>query len=113
VSTADISVNKAAVILWRVIYGTKAFLPIMLAQRDGCIVNIPSVFGLVGFPTHSAYNDPSRHPARQAPHHHRAIRQSPVLVAPNVFRSVSTIPEIARSLGIDFAESPTEEVTDA
>jgi NADP-dependent 3-hydroxy acid dehydrogenase YdfG len=28
----------------------------MLAQRDGCIVNISSVFGLVGFPMHSAYN---------------------------------------------------------
>jgi short-subunit dehydrogenase len=28
----------------------------MLAQRDGCIVNISSVFGLVGFPLQSAYN---------------------------------------------------------
>jgi short-subunit dehydrogenase len=42
--------------LWGVIYGTKAFLPMMLAQREGCIVNLSSVFGLVGFPTHSAYN---------------------------------------------------------
>lgn len=42
--------------LWGVIYGTKAFLPTMLAQREGCIVNLSSVFGLVGFPTHSAYN---------------------------------------------------------
>jgi short-subunit dehydrogenase len=42
--------------LWGVIYGTKAFLPIMLAQREGCIVNMSSVLGLVGFPTHSAYN---------------------------------------------------------
>jgi NAD(P)-dependent dehydrogenase (short-subunit alcohol dehydrogenase family) len=42
--------------LWGVIYGTKAFLPMMLAQRDGCIVNISSVFGLVGFPLQSAYN---------------------------------------------------------
>jgi len=39
-----------------VIYGTKAFLPMMLAQREGCIVNISSVFGLVGFPLQSAYN---------------------------------------------------------
>ena len=38
------------------IYGTKAFLPMMLAQREGCIVNISSVFGLVGFPLQSAYN---------------------------------------------------------
>lgn len=38
------------------IYGTKAFLPIMLAQREGCIVNVSSVFGLVGYPAQSAYN---------------------------------------------------------
>jgi NAD(P)-dependent dehydrogenase (short-subunit alcohol dehydrogenase family) len=42
--------------LWGVIYGTKAFLPMMLAQREGCIVNISSVFGFVGFPMQSAYN---------------------------------------------------------
>ena len=42
--------------MWGVLYGTKAFLPMMLAQRDGCIVNISSVFGLVGFPTQAAYN---------------------------------------------------------
>jgi len=42
--------------LWGVIYGTKAFLPMMLAQSDGCIVNISSVFGLVGYPAQGAYN---------------------------------------------------------
>ena len=42
--------------LWGVIYGTKAFLPRFLAQREGCIVNISSVFGLVGFPLQGAYN---------------------------------------------------------
>lgn len=42
--------------LWGVIYGTKAFLPMMLSQREGCIVNMSSVFGLVGFPAQSAYN---------------------------------------------------------
>lgn len=42
--------------MWGVLYGTKAFLPMMLAQKEGCIVNISSVFGLVGFPTQSAYN---------------------------------------------------------
>jgi len=42
--------------LWGVLYGTKAFLPMMLAQREGCIVNMSSVFGLVGYPTQSAYN---------------------------------------------------------
>ncbi|MES2263524.1 MAG: SDR family NAD(P)-dependent oxidoreductase [Pseudomonadota bacterium] len=39
-----------------VIYGSKAFLPLMLRQREGCIVNISSVFGLVGYPAQSAYN---------------------------------------------------------
>lgn len=28
----------------------------MLAQREGRIVNISSVFGMVGFPTQAAYN---------------------------------------------------------
>jgi NAD(P)-dependent dehydrogenase (short-subunit alcohol dehydrogenase family) len=42
--------------MWGVLYGTKAFLPMMLAQREGCIVNISSVFGLLAFPTQSAYN---------------------------------------------------------
>ncbi len=42
--------------LWGVLYGTKAFLPMMLAQREGCIVNISSVFGFIGYPVQSAYN---------------------------------------------------------
>lgn len=42
--------------LWGVIYGTKAFLPMMLKQREGCIVNLSSVFGLVAFPAQGAYN---------------------------------------------------------
>lgn len=41
--------------LWGVIYGTKAFLPIMLEQRSGCIVNISSVFGLIATPCQVAY----------------------------------------------------------
>jgi NAD(P)-dependent dehydrogenase (short-subunit alcohol dehydrogenase family) len=42
--------------LWGVIYGSKAFLPIMLEQREGHIVNLSSIFGFVGIPTQSAYN---------------------------------------------------------
>jgi NAD(P)-dependent dehydrogenase (short-subunit alcohol dehydrogenase family) len=42
--------------LWGVVYGTKAFLPMMLERRSGCIVNLSSIFGLVGVPTQSAYN---------------------------------------------------------
>ena len=42
--------------MWGVIYGTKAFLPLMLAQREGHIVNLSSIFGFVGVPAQSAYN---------------------------------------------------------
>lgn len=42
--------------LYGVLYGTKAFLPMMLAQREGWIVNISSILGLVTFPAQSAYN---------------------------------------------------------
>jgi NAD(P)-dependent dehydrogenase (short-subunit alcohol dehydrogenase family) len=42
--------------LWGVIYGTKAFLPAMLERGSGCIVNLSSIFGLIGVPTQSAYN---------------------------------------------------------
>lgn len=42
--------------LWSVIYGTKAFLPGLLEQRDGVIVNISSIFGFMTFPAQSAYN---------------------------------------------------------
>nr|WP_307833058.1 SDR family NAD(P)-dependent oxidoreductase [Pseudomonas sp. TH10] len=41
--------------LWGVIYGTKAFLPILLKQREGCIVNVSSVFGLLATPCAAAY----------------------------------------------------------
>lgn len=41
---------------WGVVHGTKAFLPHLIASGDGHLVNISSVFGLVGVPTQSAYN---------------------------------------------------------
>jgi NADP-dependent 3-hydroxy acid dehydrogenase YdfG len=40
---------------WGVVHGTRAFLPILLEQNAGAIVNVSSVFGLIGFPTQSAY----------------------------------------------------------
>jgi len=41
---------------WGVIYGCTAFLPHMRAAGEGHIVNISSVFGLIGMPTQAAYN---------------------------------------------------------
>jgi NADP-dependent 3-hydroxy acid dehydrogenase YdfG len=38
-----------------VVNGTRAFLPILVEQNDGAIVNTSSVFGLVGIPYQSAY----------------------------------------------------------
>lgn len=40
---------------WGVVHGTRAYLPILLGQNSGAIVNVSSVFGLMGFPTQSAY----------------------------------------------------------
>jgi NADP-dependent 3-hydroxy acid dehydrogenase YdfG len=38
-----------------VVNGTRAFLPILVQQNDGVIVNTSSVFGLLGMPYQSAY----------------------------------------------------------
>lgn len=41
---------------WGVVHGTKAFLPHLQAAGEGHIVNVSSVFGMVGIPSQSAYN---------------------------------------------------------
>jgi NAD(P)-dependent dehydrogenase (short-subunit alcohol dehydrogenase family) len=41
---------------WGMVYGTKAFLPALLAQKEGTVVNVSSVFGLVAWPTQGVYN---------------------------------------------------------
>src|ERR1700742_3282671 len=41
---------------WGVVNGTKAFLPHLIASGDGHLVNISSLFGLLGIPSQSAYN---------------------------------------------------------
>lgn len=40
---------------WGVVHGTRAYLPILKEQGSGAIVNVSSVFGLIGFPVQSAY----------------------------------------------------------
>jgi hypothetical protein len=41
---------------WGVVHGTKEFLPHLIASGDGHIVNISSLFGLMGIPGQTAYN---------------------------------------------------------
>jgi NAD(P)-dependent dehydrogenase (short-subunit alcohol dehydrogenase family) len=41
---------------WGVVQGTKEFLPHLIASGDGHVVNISSLFGLLGMPGQSAYN---------------------------------------------------------
>jgi len=41
--------------LWGVIYGTLAFLPFLRENGGGCLVNISSVFGLMGCPGQAPY----------------------------------------------------------
>jgi len=45
-----------AIDFWGVVHGTKAFLPHLRRAGEGHIVNVSSVFGLVGVPTQAAYN---------------------------------------------------------
>lgn len=40
---------------WGVVYGTKAFLPHLLKQPEGHVVNISSINGIVTWPNHSPY----------------------------------------------------------
>jgi NAD(P)-dependent dehydrogenase (short-subunit alcohol dehydrogenase family) len=40
---------------WGVVHGTRAWLPVLREQGSGAIVNVSSVFGLLGYPTQSAY----------------------------------------------------------
>jgi len=41
---------------WGVVYGTKAFLPLMEKSGEGHVINISSVFGLTSQPLMSGYN---------------------------------------------------------
>ncbi len=39
-----------------VVHGTQAFLPQLLANGEGAVVNVSSIFGLIGPPNHSDYS---------------------------------------------------------
>jgi short-subunit dehydrogenase len=41
---------------WGVVHGCQVFLPLLRAADEGHIVNISSMFGLIGVPTQAAYN---------------------------------------------------------
>ena len=41
---------------WGVVYGTKAFLPLLKESGDGHVINISSLFGLIGVPGQCGYN---------------------------------------------------------
>ena len=41
---------------WGVVHGTKAFLPHLLRNNEGQIVNVSSIFGIISLPTQGAYN---------------------------------------------------------
>jgi NADP-dependent 3-hydroxy acid dehydrogenase YdfG len=40
---------------WGVVNGTRAYLPLLLEQGDGAIVNVSSIFGLMGWPAQTMY----------------------------------------------------------
>jgi NAD(P)-dependent dehydrogenase (short-subunit alcohol dehydrogenase family) len=41
---------------WGVVHGTKAYLPWLLEQDSGAVVNTSSIFGIVGWPAQGTYN---------------------------------------------------------
>ncbi|MFL2502882.1 MAG: SDR family NAD(P)-dependent oxidoreductase [Luminiphilus sp.] len=41
---------------WGVVHATRAFLPLLTKAERGHLVNLSSIFGMVGIPTQSAYN---------------------------------------------------------
>lgn len=41
--------------LWGVVNGTRAFVPLLLEQGDGALVNVSSIFGLISWPAQSMY----------------------------------------------------------
>ncbi len=54
-SNADIA-RIMDVNFWGVVYGSKAFLPLLRQSKDPHLVNVSSIFGIMAVPSQSAYN---------------------------------------------------------
>lgn len=55
-ATADQSYERVMNInFFGVVHGTKAFLPQLIENGEGAVVNVSSIFGLIGTPNHSDY----------------------------------------------------------
>ncbi|PAV25512.1 acetoin dehydrogenase [Tamilnaduibacter salinus] len=68
---------------WGVAHGTRAFLPHLIDSGDGHVVNVSSVFGLIGVPKQSAYNS-AKFAVRgftEALRQEMAIEEQPVAVS--------------------------------
>ncbi len=82
---------------WGVIYGVKYFLPVLKQQPGAHIVNVSSVFGLIGPPGHSAYaaskfavrgfTETLRHELKLAGSHIRVSSVHPGGIKTNIARS--------------------------
>ncbi len=59
-STADLTYDDLDRVMrvnfWGMVYGTKAFLPQLIEKGRGNLVNVSSIFGMIGVPNQSAYN---------------------------------------------------------
>jgi NADP-dependent 3-hydroxy acid dehydrogenase YdfG len=54
-STTDIA-WLMGINFWGVVYGTKYFLPVLQQEPVAHLVNVSSIFGIIGFPGQTAYN---------------------------------------------------------
>jgi NAD(P)-dependent dehydrogenase (short-subunit alcohol dehydrogenase family) len=59
-SVADVSEEDFRWVMeinfWGVVHGTQAFLPWLTEQNSGAVVNVSSLFGIIGWPSQAAYN---------------------------------------------------------
>jgi NADP-dependent 3-hydroxy acid dehydrogenase YdfG len=82
---------------WGVVHGAKMFLPILQEQTQAHIVNISSIFGIIGMPGHSAYvaskfavrgfSEALRHELQQAGSHIRLSVVHPGGIKTNIARN--------------------------